>query len=205
MNRTVLVTGTAGFIGGHVATGLHEAGWTVTGVDQNPAAAGAWESITADAADPTLLARITGGEFAVVVHQAAVSDTLAEDGERLRWANATVPLRLARACAESGTRLVYASSGSVYGVVPHGVSSRESDADDRGRCSGPLNAYAKSKLVLDQSMLRRAAVFGLDCVGLRYTNVFGPGEESRARWRRSCGRSSPPQQPDDRCGCSMTP
>ncbi|RBO84507.1 MULTISPECIES: NAD-dependent epimerase/dehydratase family protein [Nocardia] len=181
MTRSVLVTGTAGFIGGHVATGLHAAGWTVTGVDQNPAAtAWPWESITVDAADPAVLARIAGGEFAVVVHQAAVSDTLAADDERLRWANATVPLRLARACTDSGTRLVYASSGSVYGVVPHGASSRESDTEDRGRCSGPLNCYAKSKLVLDQSMLRRAAVFGLDCVGLRYTNVFGPGEESKS-------------------------
>lgn len=182
MTRAVLVTGAAGFIGSHTAAGLHAAGWTVTGVDQRPAhGVGEWESITADAADPALLARVAGGEFAVVVHQAAISDTLAPDDERLRWCNATVPLRIARACAESGTRLVYASSGSVYGIVPQGVSSLESDAEDRGRCSGPLNAYAKSKLVMDRAMLRCAAVFGLDCVGLRYTNVFGPGEEPKGR------------------------
>ncbi|WP_067885374.1 NAD-dependent epimerase/dehydratase family protein [Nocardia vaccinii] len=182
MTRAVLVTGAAGFIGGHTVAGLHAAGWTVTGVDLQPArAAGRWESITADAADPKLLARIAGGEFVVVVHQAAISNTLAQDDERLRWCNATVPLRIARACAESGTRLVYASSSSVYGVVPQGVSSLESDTDDYGRCSGPLNAYAKSKLVMDHAMRRRATVFGLDYVGLRYTNVFGPGEETKGR------------------------
>ncbi|WP_327116917.1 NAD-dependent epimerase/dehydratase family protein [Nocardia sp. NBC_01730] len=182
MTRSVLVTGVAGFIGSHTAADLHAAGWMVTGVDHHPAHEGrVWESITADAADPALLARVAGGEFAVVVHQAAISDTLAPDDERLRWCNATMPLRIARACAESGTRLVYASSGSVYGIVPQGVSSLESDAYDRGRCSGPLNAYAKSKLVMDRAMRRRAAVFGLDFVGLRYTNVFGPGEQSKGR------------------------
>ncbi|MGO4618304.1 NAD-dependent epimerase/dehydratase family protein [Nocardia sp. 2YAB30] len=190
MTRSVLVTGVAGFIGSHTAAGLHAAGWMVTGVDHHPAHEGrVWESITADAPAPALLARVAGGEFAVVVHQAAISDTLAPDDERLRWCNATVPLRIARACAESGIRLVYASSGSVYGIVPQGVSSLESDADNRGRCSGPLNAYAESKLVMDRVMRRRAGAFGLDCVGLRYTNVFGPGEQSKGRMARSCGTS----------------
>lgn len=182
MTRAVLVTGAAGFIGSHTAAGFHDAGWTVTGVDQRSSSdVEEWESITADAADPTVLARVAGGEFAVVVHQAAISDTLAADDERLRWANATVPLRLAQASAESGTRLVYASSSSVYGVVPQGVSSMESDTGDRSRCSGPLNAYARSKLASDQAMCRRAGEFGLDFVGLRYTNVFGPGEQSKGR------------------------
>lgn len=178
--RTVLVTGVSGFIGSHLAAGLHAAGWTVTGVDLMPSRqVEAWESVAADAAHPSLLARIAGGEFAAVVHQAAVTDTGAPDDDRLRWSNSAVPMRLAQACAASGTRLVYASSGSVYGIVARGDASRESDVDDSARCSRPLNAYARSKLETDRAMRRRAAVCGLDVVGLRYTNVFGPGEQTK--------------------------
>ncbi|MFD4406581.1 NAD-dependent epimerase/dehydratase family protein [Nocardia sp. NPDC058499] len=178
--RTVLVTGSSGFIGAHTAAGLHAAGWGVTGVDQVPTRQFTqWESITADAADPALLDRIARGEFAVVVHQAAVTDTGAANDHRLRWANSTVPLRISRACAASGTRLVYASSGSVYGRVPYGVAVREADAEDPARCSGPLNFYARSKLAADRAMRRRAVVLGLDYVGLRYTNIYGPGEHTK--------------------------
>ncbi|WP_249645451.1 NAD-dependent epimerase/dehydratase family protein [Nocardia sputi] len=178
MTRTVLVTGTTGFIGSHTAAGLHASGWSVTGVDIRPPVGetNRWESITTDAADPAVLARVAAGEFDVVVHQAAITDTLTPADERLEWANVTVPQRIASACARSGTRLVYASSGAVYGVVGPGTASMESDAEDRMRCSGPLNAYARSKLAMDQAMRRRAETTGLDFVGLRYTNVFGPGE-----------------------------
>jgi ADP-L-glycero-D-manno-heptose 6-epimerase len=176
-SRKVLVTGSAGFIGSHTAAGLHTAGWTVTGVDLHPPKkVETWESITADAADPALLARVAAGEFEVVVHQAAISDTLAPDNDRLQWANTTVPQRIAHACAESDTRFVYASSGSVYGAVPHGAASLETDTEDPRRCSGPLNAYARSKLAIDRTILRRT---DLKSVGLRYTNIFGPGEESK--------------------------
>ncbi|MGW4718211.1 NAD-dependent epimerase/dehydratase family protein [Nocardia sp. NPDC004260] len=183
MMRTVLVTGTAGFIGSHTAAGLHASGWTVTGVDIRPAGRepNRWEAIITDAADPALLARIGTGEFDVVVHQAAITDTLAPADERLEWSNSAVPHRIARACASSGTRLVYASSGAVYGVVRPGTACIESDADDRVRCSGPLNAYARSKLAMDQAMRRWARTHGLDFVGLRYTNVFGPGEGPKGR------------------------
>ncbi|MBF6340820.1 NAD-dependent epimerase/dehydratase family protein [Nocardia abscessus] len=183
MTRTVLVTGTAGFIGSHTAAGLHASGWAVTGVDVRPPGRepNRWEAITTDAADPALLARVAAGEFDVVVHQAAITDTLTPADERLEWANSTVPQRIARACASSGTRLVYASSGAVYGVVRPGTASIESDAEDRVPCSGPLNAYARSKLAMDQAMRRCARTDGLDFVGLRYTNVFGPGEGPKGR------------------------
>lgn len=176
------MTGSAGFVGRHTATGLHTAGWTVTGVDQHPPReVGEWEAVTANAASPQILDRIRAGEFAVVVHNAAISNTLAPADERLHFANTTVPQRIAHACAGSRTRLIYASSGAVYGVVPKGISSAETDVMDRERCSGPLNAYARSKLDMDIAMLRRSTMLGLDCVGLRYTNVFGPGEQTKGR------------------------
>ncbi|MBF6215831.1 NAD-dependent epimerase/dehydratase family protein [Nocardia puris] len=180
MTRTVLVTGSAGFVGRHSAAGLHAAGWTVTGVDlQPPIGRVAWASVIDDAAAEPILDRIRGGEFKVVVHNAAISDTRAPDDQRLRYINRVMPVRVARACAVSGTRLIHASSGSVYGRVPHGIASREADPADARRCSGPLNPYARSKLGLDEALVRTAATHSLDFVALRYTNVFGPGEHTK--------------------------
>ncbi|MGF6881753.1 ADP-L-glycero-D-manno-heptose 6-epimerase [Nocardia sp. GP40] len=174
MTDTVLVTGASGFIGSHTAAALHAADRVVTGVDLlAPRSPVAWEWLRCSADDRAVLARIRAGEFGAVVHNAAITDTLAADDSRLHRTNQTMPLRIARACEVSGTRLVYASSGSVYGVVPQGHYSVETDRP------GPLNPYARSKLAMEHELARRAAVFGLNCVGLRYTNVFGPGEDTK--------------------------
>ncbi|MBF6137772.1 NAD-dependent epimerase/dehydratase family protein [Nocardia otitidiscaviarum] len=174
MTGAVLVTGASGFIGSHTATALHAAEWIVTGVDlRAPRQPVDWEVLTCSADDKAVLARIRDKEFAAVVHNAAITDTLAPNDSRLRRANVDMPLQIARACVVSGTRLVYASSGSVYGVVPQGHYSHETDR------LGPLNPYAQSKLAMERELARRAAVLGLNCVGLRYTNVFGPGEETK--------------------------
>ncbi|MFJ9370531.1 NAD-dependent epimerase/dehydratase family protein [Nocardia sp. NPDC101769] len=174
MTGTVLVTGASGFIGSHTAAALHAAEWAVTGVDvRAPRSRVEWESLICSADDAAVLARIRDREFAAVVHNAAITSTLAPNDSRLRKANVDMPLQIARACVVSGTRLVYASSGSVYGVVPRGHYSHETDRP------GPLNAYAQSKLTMERELARRAAVLGLRCVGLRYTNVFGPGEDAK--------------------------
>jgi ADP-L-glycero-D-manno-heptose 6-epimerase len=182
MTGAVLVTGSAGFIGSHLAAACCAAGWPVTAVDRRSAGPGTGtrtEEIRADAADPSILARVRRGEFAAVLHQAAVSDTLEERWDVLEEANVAVPLALARACAASGSRFIYASSGSVYGAIRSRVPVPEHAAGDPRWCSGPRNLYAKSKLLLE----RRIGELGGDLpwVGLRYTNVFGTGEEHKGR------------------------
>ncbi|GIH11887.1 NAD-dependent epimerase/dehydratase family protein [Rugosimonospora africana] len=178
----VLVTGSSGFVGQHVAAGLAAGGWLVTGVDLVPPA-GTVEGVrhvTADAADPRVLAEVAAGRYAAVVHQAAITDTLESDWARLRSVNVDGALALARACARAGARFVYASSHSVYGTVRRRVPVAEHDVYDTALCSGPLNPYARSKLLLDERM---ADGFGstLAWAGLRYTNVFGDGELPKGR------------------------
>jgi ADP-L-glycero-D-manno-heptose 6-epimerase len=71
-------------------------------------------------------------------------------------------------CTSHKIRLIYASSGSVYGRGP--VFKEE-----RG-CEKPLNPYAYSKFLFDQLVRRLGVNFRRQVVGLRYFNVYGPRE-----------------------------
>ena len=67
-----------------------------------------------------------------------------------------------------GIKVVYASSSSVYGN-PIQVPIKESDGKN------PFNPYAKTKLK-DDELAEKYARNGLKVIGLRYFNVFGPGQ-----------------------------
>ena len=67
-----------------------------------------------------------------------------------------------------GIKVVYASSSSVYGN-PIQVPIKESDDKN------PFNPYAKTKLE-DDELAEKYARNGLKVIGLRYFNVFGPGQ-----------------------------
>ena len=67
-----------------------------------------------------------------------------------------------------GIKVVYASSSSVYGN-PIQVPIKESDDKN------PFNPYAKTKLEADK-LAEKYARNGLKVIGLRYFNVFGPGQ-----------------------------
>jgi ADP-L-glycero-D-manno-heptose 6-epimerase len=67
--------------------------------------------------------------------------------------------------------LIYASSASVYGLGP---VFREDPLLEK-----PLNLYAWSKVLFDRWVRRHAAGARSQVVGLRYFNVYGPGESHK--------------------------
>lgn len=177
--RPVLVTGAGGFVGSHTVTALSGRGLAVVGLDHR---AGFCEHpgaetlrLCSDFAAREVLDSVARGPFEAVVHQAALVDTTLTDAALLRRENTEKALALAQAANRSGTRFVYASSCSVYGRIPPGTAVSE-DGVDASACSGPLNAYAASKLELDRAMARAFGGGDWFWAGLRYTNVFGPGE-----------------------------
>ena len=108
----------------------------------------------------------------VVFHQGACSDTMATDGRYVMHNNFTFSKHLYHFCESLGVPYIYASSASVYGA---GSVFKESEEFE-----STLNAYAYSKLLFD-NYIRNRPQAGMQCVGLRYFNVYGPGEEHKGR------------------------
>lgn len=114
-----------------------------------------------------------GGQPAIVFHQAALGSvprSLAHPGEALD-VNVAGTARVLESAREAKVkRVVFASSSSVYGDSPR-LPKREGE---EGR---PLSPYALSKVMNEQMAHLFARCFGMELVGLRYFNVYGPRQD----------------------------
>ena len=109
----------------------------------------------------------------VVLHQAALGSVPRSIEEPLasNAANVTGHLALLEAARRAGVRrFVYASSSSVYGDSPTLPKVEE----DLGR---PLSPYAVTKLADELYATVYGHLHGMETVGLRYFNVFGPRQD----------------------------
>ena len=178
--RPVLVTGGAGFIGSHLVEELVARGARVRVLDNF--VTGSREKVAAvddridllpgDLRDlDTCRAAVAGVEL--VLHQAALGSVprSLESPAATIASNTGGTANLLAAARETGVRrVVYASSSSVYGDSPV-LPKREGE---EGR---PLSPYALSKRMAEEVAETFAACFGLEVVGLRYFNVYGPRQD----------------------------
>jgi ADP-L-glycero-D-manno-heptose 6-epimerase len=72
-------------------------------------------------------------------------------------------------CQENAVPLIYASSAAIYGASS---TFREDDPT----VERPLNVYGYSKLLFDRYVRANVGKGDPQVVGLRYFNVYGPGE-----------------------------
>lgn len=175
-----LVTGGAGFIGSHIVRGLLASGHRVrvldsflTGHRANLAeVAGDIEIIEGDINDDAAVSRALRG-IERVFHQAALASVPLSLERPLDTHHACVTgtLNLLRHSVTAGVqRFVYAASSSAYGDQPTS-SKRESDLPR------PLSPYAAAKLAGEYYCQAYFHSFGLQTVGIRYFNVFGPRQD----------------------------
>jgi UDP-N-acetylglucosamine 4-epimerase len=186
--RSWLVTGVAGFIGSHLLETLLGLGQRVVGLDNfatghrhnldevhalvGSAAWARFHFIEGDIRELADCQRACAG-VGTVLHQAALGSvprSLA-DPITTNAANVTGFLNLLVAARDAGVgRFVYAASSSTYGDHP-GLPKVEQTIGK------PLSPYAVTKYVNELYADVFARCYGLQTVGLRYFNVFGPRQD----------------------------
>lgn len=176
--KKVLVTGGAGFIGSNICEALLKSGNKVVCLDN--LSTGKRENIQpflemenfrfleGDIRDPaTCELAVSGNEY--VFHQAALGSVPRSiaDPQLTHSVNLTGFLNVIVAARNAKVKkFIYASSSSVYGDHPK-LPKVESQL---GR---PLSPYAITKLTNEHYARTFQDLYGLECVGLRYFNVYG--------------------------------
>ena len=186
--RHVLVTGVAGFIGSSLLESLLGLDQSVTGLDDFSTGrrANLDEVRTRVGPDRFSRFRLLEGDVAMidvcreavsgvdlVLHQAALGSVprSVEAPLESNSANVTGQLALLEAARRAGVRrFVYASSSSVYGDSP----TLPKLEPDLGR---PLSPYAVTKLANELYASVYGQLHGMETIGLRYFNVFGPRQD----------------------------
>ncbi len=185
-----LVTGGAGFIGSNLAIELLQRGWAVrildnfsTGKRQHLDRISAkfkkakFELVQGDLRNlKTCLKACQGMEY--VFHQAALRSVprSVDDPFSTNEINITGTLNLLHAALKArAKRFVYASSSSVYGDTTAPVQHEE-------QTPRPVSPYAVSKLAGEHYCGAFWKLHGLETVGLRYFNVFGPHQDPESKY-----------------------
>ncbi len=169
-----LVTGGAGFIGGHIVDALIARGDTVRILDNfstgsrtnvHPQA----ELVEGDLTRPADVARACIG-IDGVFHVAALPRiplSIAEP-QRTHDSNVNGTLNLLVAAKDAGVkRIVYSASSSAYGNQPILPLVETMQA-------APTNPYGLQKHIGELYMTVFASIYGIETVSLRYFNVYGP-------------------------------
>jgi len=183
-----LVTGAAGFIGSNLVEALLKAGQKVVGLDnfatghrrnleevREAVTRQEWKCFKFfehDIVEAAGLRKCLKGAE-VVLHQAALGSVPRSLKEPLAThaSNVTGFLNVLTAAREAGVgRFVYASSSSVYGDDAR-LPKRE---ENTGR---PFSPYAATKAMDEVYAGVFARCYGMECIGLRYFNVFGPRQD----------------------------
>ncbi len=177
MNK-VLITGGAGFIGSNLCDALLGQGYEVvcldnlsTGHKHNIAqhlSNDKFRFIEGDIRDPEVCRAAVKG-VACVLHQAALGSVprSINDPATTNAVNIDGFLNMLIASRDAGVkRFVYAASSSTYGDS----AALPKVEDTIGK---PLSPYAVTKYVNELYADVFARTYGMECIGLRYFNVFG--------------------------------
>ena len=187
-NKTILITGAAGFIGSSlsfyfqenypdatiVAFDMFRSGETFS--NGNLKSFGHFKNllgfegvvVSGDINDKVALKDLENSyKFDYIFHQAAISDTTVLEQDLMMKTNVNAYEDLLKIAIKHGANMIYASSAATYG---------DSDRFEVGY-EQPNNAYGFSKVMMDNISYKYIKQ-GVDIsiVGLKYFNVYGPRE-----------------------------
>jgi len=178
--KTIIVTGSAGYIGGQTALLLKDAGHEVYGIDRrNPPKhlLGICNGfLYQDFASDVALSWIIAKQPDAIVHCAGTSlvgPSIADPSEYYNN-NVAKTLKLLDIVRKSlpKTRFIFSSSAATYGE-PVMLPISEVDPCD------PVSPYGQSKLMIDMILESYHRAYGLDYVSFRYFNACGADPQGR--------------------------
>jgi len=185
----VVVIGGAGFIGSHVVEELLASGAGEVVVYDN-LTRGKVSNLSTALRDPRCTVFPDGGDIRevdvldralqgaeAVVHLAAMWLLHCKDYPRTAFeVNVAGTFNVLEACVKNGVkRLVYSSSASVYGDAVEVPMTEDHPFNNR-------NFYGATKIAGEAMARAFHDRYGLDYVGLRYMNVYGPHQDQTAAY-----------------------
>ena len=192
-NKTILITGGAGFIGSNLAFYFQDnyPNSQVVVFDcfrndevfsnGNPLSYGHYKNLIGFKGDVICgninkkndLILLNNYKFDYIFHQAAISDTRVYNQEIVLRTNVNSFYDLLEIAKKDHAVLVYASSAATYGNLPSPQTVGK---------EAPENPYGFSKLLMDQIAYRYVNENpDMTIVGLRFFNVYGPKELYKAK------------------------
>ena len=186
-NKTIVITGGAGFIGSNLAFYFQENHPTCKVIvfdkfrsnekfgNGNLKSFGHFknllgfhgEIINGDITNENDLKRLEQFNIDYIFHEAAISDTTVQEQDIMIRTNVNAFKDLLELCKRKNARMIYASSGATYGNTP----SPQMVGNEK-----PENIYGFSKLMMDNLALSYSKENNMIIVGLRYFNVYGRRE-----------------------------
>lgn len=175
----VLVTGGAGFIGGHLVERLVALGHAVVVLDNLStgnmrnlqAVEGRFELVQGSILDSDAIAKATEGCNAIF-HLAAIASVpkSVADPVGSEYTNTVGTINLLEAARKVGAQFVFSSSSAVYG-------NGEEPIKTESLVPMPMSPYAVQKLASEGYVATYAALHGVPGISLRYFNVYGPRQD----------------------------
>jgi UDP-glucose-4-epimerase GalE len=172
--RSILVTGGAGYIGSHCCKALSEAGYRPICFDNFSSGHRQFVKwgplIEGELQDSDLLVHtLKANNVSAVMHFAAfsaVGESVA-DPQEYYVNNVAGTLSLLRSMRQAGClKLVFSSTGAVYGDATETLISETAP-------KAPVNPYGASKLMIEIILADYRHAYGLNSVCLRYFNASG--------------------------------
>jgi UDP-glucuronate 4-epimerase len=206
----VVVTGAAGFIGSHTCERLVASGHRVTGLDSfdgylypsevkrrnaaELAGLSGFRLVQGDICDPATVASVITGDVDVVCHLAALAGVRPSLAQPLRYLRTNIEgtgVIAERMRALGLSRLVFASSSSVYGAKrgDQVAAFREDDP-----CLTPASPYASTKRMNELQLSTYRDLYGVGVFALRFFTVYGPRQRpdmAIAKFVGSIARGAP--------------
>lgn len=171
----VVVTGVAGFIGGHLAERLLQAGHEVIGIDDYstghylniPKGVHFWNLDISKKENAFMLETVCDGAE-VIFHLAAKARVQPSIQMPVIYHQTNVNglLTMLEIARKNNSKFIFSSSSSVVGTTELFPTPEDAPCN-------PISPYALHKLIGEQYCKLYADVYGLHTVSLRYFNVYG--------------------------------